>query len=47
MERAVNHGRRILQGRIGLIWAELVRRASVALSPEELVCVLTGDERLP
>jgi hypothetical protein len=39
-ERAVSHRWQVLQGRIDLIRAELVRRGSVALSPEELVRVL-------
>jgi hypothetical protein len=39
-ERAVSHRRQDLQGRIDLIRGELVRRGSVALSPEELVRVL-------
>ena len=46
-ERAVSHRRQVLQGRIDLIRAELVRRGSVALSPEELVCVLMGKEGRP
>ncbi len=46
-ERALSYRREILQGRIDLMRAELVRRGTVALSPEELVCVLTGDERRP
>jgi hypothetical protein len=41
-ERAVSHRWQVLQGRIDLIRAELVRRGSVALSPEELVRVLMG-----
>jgi hypothetical protein len=46
-ERAVNYRRQVLQGRIDLIRAELVRRGSVALSPEELVRVLMGKEERP
>ena len=46
-ERAVNHGRSIFQGRIGLIRAEFVRRGSVARSPEELARVPLGDEGRP
>lgn len=45
-ERAVSYRRRVLQGRIDLIRAELVRRGGVALSPEELVRVLM-DGRAP
>ena len=41
-ERAVSYRRRVLQGRIDLIRAELVRRGGVALSPEELARVLLG-----
>jgi hypothetical protein len=39
-ERAISYRRRVLQGRIDLIRAELVRRGSVALSPEELANIL-------
>ena len=46
-ERAVNHRRSILPGRIGLIRAEFVRRGSVARSPEELARVPLGDEGRP
>ncbi len=46
-ERAVSYRSRILQGRIDLIRAELVRRGSVALSPEELARVLMGEEGRP
>ena len=46
-ERAVNHRRRLLQGRIDLIRAEFVRRGSVTRSPEELARVLLGDEGRP
>lgn len=42
-ERAVSYRRRLLQGRIDLIRAELVRRGGAALSPEELVRVLMGE----
>lgn len=41
-ERAVSYRRRILQGRIDLIRAELVRRGGTALSPEDLARVLMG-----
>jgi hypothetical protein len=43
-ERALSYRRRVLQGRIDLIRAELVLRGGVALSPEELARVLTGGE---
>ena len=43
-ERAVSYRRRVLQGRIDLIRAELVRRGGVALSPEELARVLMGGQ---
>jgi hypothetical protein len=42
-ERAVSYRRRILQGRIDLIRAELLQRGPVALSPEDLARVLLGD----
>jgi hypothetical protein len=42
-ERAVSYRRRVLQGRIDLIRAELVRRGGATLSPEELVRVLMGN----
>ncbi len=42
-ERAVSYRRRILQGRIDLIRAELVERGAIALSPEDLARVLLGD----
>ena len=42
-ERAVSYRRRILQGRIDLIRAELVERGVVALSPRDLARVLLGD----
>jgi hypothetical protein len=41
-ERALSYRRRILQGRIDLIRAELVDRGAVALPPEELARVLLG-----
>ena len=41
-ERAISYRRRVLQGRIDLIRAELVRRGGVTLSPEELARVLSG-----
>ena len=43
-ERAVSYRRGILQGRIEVIRAQLVRRGAVALCPEELVRALL-DER--
>ena len=42
-ERAVSYRRRILQGRIDLIRAELVERGAAALPPERLARVLLGD----
>ncbi|HET7477978.1 MAG TPA: hypothetical protein VFJ72_00540 [Rubrobacteraceae bacterium] len=39
-EREISYRRRILQGRIDLIRAELVRRGDAALSPQELARVL-------
>ena len=44
-ERAVSYRRRILHSRIDVIRAELVRRDAVALSPEDLVRALLGEER--
>jgi hypothetical protein len=44
-ERAVSYMRRVLQGRIDLIRAELVRRGATTRSPEELVRALMGDWR--
>jgi hypothetical protein len=46
-ERAVNHRRRLLQGRIDPIRADFVRRGFVTRSPEELARVLVGDEGRP
>ncbi len=43
-ERAVSYRRRVLQGRIDLIRAEMVRRGGATLSPEELVRVLMGKD---
>ena len=43
-EREISYRRRVIQGRIDLIRAELVRRGGVALSPEELARVLLGGE---
>ena len=42
-ERAISYRRRILQGRIDLIRAELVERGAVALSPKDLARELLGD----
>jgi hypothetical protein len=42
-ERAASYRRRILQGRIDLIRAELVGRGAAALSPDDLARVLLGD----
>ncbi|HET7272832.1 MAG TPA: hypothetical protein VFI90_17300 [Rubrobacter sp.] len=43
-ERAVSYRRRVLQGRIDLIRAELVERGVAALSPEDLALVLLGEK---
>jgi hypothetical protein len=43
-ERALSYRRRVLQGRIDLIRAELVRRGGVVLSPADLARVLLGGE---
>lgn len=42
-ERSVSYRRRVLQGRIDVIRAELVRRGDFITSPEELARVLLGD----
>ncbi len=42
-ERSLSYRRRVLQGRIDLIRAELVRRGGVSLSADELVQVLLGN----
>src|SRR4051812_39900087 len=42
-ERAISYRRRVIQGRIDLIRAELVRRGGVTLTPEELARVLLGE----
>ena len=44
-ERAVSYRRRVLQGRIDLIRAELAGRGLAALAPEELARVLLGNSR--
>jgi anti-sigma-K factor RsiG len=44
-ERAISYRRRVIQGRIELIPAELVRHGRVTLSPEELARVLLGAGR--
>jgi hypothetical protein len=43
-ERVVSYRRRVLQGRIDLIRAQLVERGVAALSPEDLARVLLGDK---
>lgn len=43
-EREISYRRRVIQGRIDLIRAELVGRGGVTLSPEELARVLMGEE---
>jgi hypothetical protein len=42
-EKALSYRRRILQGRIDPIRAELVGRGVAALAPEDLARVLLGD----
>ncbi len=44
-ERTISYRRRILQGRIDLIRAELVERGTLELGPEELARALLGDLR--
>ena len=46
-ERALSYRRRVLQGRIDLIRAELVRRGDGVLSPEDLARVLMGGKNKP
>jgi hypothetical protein len=43
-ERALSYRRRVLQGRIDLIRAELVERGGASLSPEDLARVLLGEK---
>lgn len=43
-ERSISYRRRLLQGRIDLIRAELVRRGGSTLFPEELARVLVGED---
>lgn len=43
-ERAVSYRRRVIQGRIDLIRAELVRRGGASLSPQELARILMDGE---
>lgn len=49
-EKVLSYRRRVLQGRIDLIRAEMVRRGGVSLSPEDLARVLMdpnpGSERM-
>jgi hypothetical protein len=42
-EREVSYRRRVLQGRIDLVRAEIVRRGGVFVEPEELARILLGD----
>ena len=44
-EKALSYRRRILQGRMDLIRAELVERGVAALPPEDLARVLLGRTR--
>ena len=43
-ERAISYRRRVIQGRIDLIRAELVRRGGASLSPQELARILMDGE---
>ncbi len=45
-ERRISYRRRILQGRIDLIRAELLQRGALARGPEELARVLLGDQEI-
>lgn len=42
-EREISYRRRLIQGRIDLIRAELVRRGGMLLSPEQLARILMGE----
>lgn len=42
-EREVSYRRRVLQGKIDLVRAELVRRGGGTIPPEELARVLMGE----
>jgi hypothetical protein len=48
-ERGLSYGLRIVQGRMDVMRAELVRRgaAPATLSPEDLARVLLGEVRVP
>jgi hypothetical protein len=48
-ERGLSYGLRIVQGRVDVMRAELVRRgaAPATLSPEELARALLGEVRVP
>lgn len=46
-EREISYRRRVIQGRIDLIRAEMVRRGGVVLTPEELARVLMGGSAEP
>src|SRR5215216_6475551 len=46
-EQALSYRRRVLQGKIDLVRAELVRHGGVALSLEELAQVLLGEGSSP
>ncbi len=46
-ERALSYRRCVLQDKIDLVRAELVRHGGVALSPEELARVLVGERSSP
>lgn len=43
-ERTLSYRRRVLQGRMDLIRAELVERGLASLSPEDLARVLLGEK---
>ena len=42
-EREISYRRRVLQGKIDLVRAELVRRGGATIPPEELARVLMGE----
>lgn len=46
-EREISYRRRVLQGRIDLVRAELVSRGGVSIPPEELARILLGEQAPP
>jgi hypothetical protein len=46
-ERGLSYGLRIVQGRMDVMRAELVRRGAATLSPEDLARALLGEAWVP